>query len=113
MFAKSLIAAATVAAGIALVPATQASAKTKVDVDIYFGGGGYDGGWGPGYGYYPAKHYGISCHKGKRIVRWAGFKHVQPIDCGAPVYQYKAWKFGNPYRVRVNMAGDIIKVKPL
>ena len=111
MFMKSLFAAAAVACGLAVASAG-ADAKTKIDVYL---GGGWDPGYGYGYGYHPvAKPYwGISCYKGKNIVRWHGFKNVHAFDCGAPVYQYKAWKFGNPYRVRVNTAGNIIGVKPL
>jgi hypothetical protein len=124
MITKSLIAAAAVAASLtALAPVQQAQAKTFIDIDVGLGlggGGFYPGyGYGGGYGggYYPVidPYYGggISCHKGKKIVKWAGFYNVHPFDCSAPVYQYKAWKFGNPYKVKVNMSGDIIKVKPL
>ena len=118
MITKSLIVAAAVAASLtALAPVQQAEAKIKLNLDanIYLGDPGFYPGYGPGY--YPVydepDYYGgISCHKGKKIVKWAGFYNVNPFDCGAPVYQYKAWKFGNPYKVKVNMSGDIIKVKP-
>ena len=118
MITKSLIVAAAVAASLtALAPVQQAEAKVKLNLDanIYLGGGGFYPGYGPGY--YPVydepDYYGgISCHKGKKIVKWSGFYNVNPFDCSAPVYQYKAWKFGNPYKVKVNMSGDIIKVKP-
>jgi hypothetical protein len=121
MITKSLIAAAAVAASLtALAPVEQAQAKIHVNANVYLGGGGfYPGypGYGYGGGYYPVvdPYYGggISCFKGKKIVKWAGFYNVNPIDCGAPVYQYKAWKFGNPYKVKVSISGDIIKVKPL
>ena len=120
MIAKSLIAAAAVAASLtALAPVEQAQAKIRVDVNLGLGGyyPGYYPDYGYGGGYYPVvdPYYGggISCHKGKKIVKWAGFYNVNPIDCSAPVYQYKAWKFGNPYKVKVSISGDIIKVKPL
>ena len=120
MITKSLIAAAAVAASLtALAPVQQAQAKVNVDINLGFGGGFYPGyypDYGYGGGYYPVidPYYGggISCNKGKKIVKWAGFHNVHAFDCGAPVYQYKAWKFGNPYKVKVNMSGDIIKVKP-
>ena len=120
MITKSLIAAAAVAASLtALAPVQQAQAKVNVDINLGFGGGVYPGyypDYGYGGGYYPVidPYYGggISCNKGKKIVKWAGFHNVHAFDCGAPVYQYKAWKFGNPYKVKVNMSGDIIKVKP-
>ncbi len=119
MITKSLIAAAAVAASLtALAPVQQAQAKTIIDIDVGLGlggGGGFYPGYGYGGGYYPVidPYYGgISCHKGKKIVKWAGFHNVNAFDCSAPVYQYKAWKFGNAYKVKVNMSGDIIKVKP-
>ena len=120
MISKSLIAVAAVAASLtAAAPAQQAQAKVNVDINLGLGGGFYPG-YYPDYGYggyYPVvdPYYGggISCNKGKKIVKWAGFNNVHPFDCSAPVYQYKAWKFGNPYKVKVNLSGDIIKVKPL
>ena len=119
MITKSLIAAAAVAVSLtALAPVQQAEAKTKIDLnfDVNVGGGGFYPGYGGG-GYYPVyeePYYGgISCHKGKKIVKWAGFHNVNPVDCGAPVFQYHAWKFGHKYRVRVNMSGDIFGVKKL
>ncbi len=119
MITKSLIAAAAVAVSLtALAPVQQAQAKVHVDLNVGLGlGGGFYPGYGYGYGeYYPvAQPYygGISCNKGRKIVKWSGFNNVNPIDCSAPVYQYKAWKFGNPYKVKVNMDGDIIGVKKL
>ncbi len=118
MIIKSLIATAAVAASLTvLAPVEKAEAKVNVDINLGLGGGYYpDYGYG---GYYPVIDpgygggYGISCHKGKKIVKWAGFHNVHPVDCSAPVYKYKAWKFGNPYRVKVNVHGDIIQVKPL
>ena len=119
MFMKSLIAAAAIASFATLAPVEQASAKTKIDVDVGIGfgfGGGYYPGYGYGYGVdvgYGGGWGGISCHKGKNIVKWAGFHNVSAIDCSAPVYRYNARKFGEWYRVRVNMSGNIISVKHL
>jgi hypothetical protein len=116
MIMKSLIAASAVAATMAIAaPVAPAEAK----VNVYIGlGGGYGPGFYPGYGYggyYPAPkpYWGISCQKGRNIVKWSGFKNVHAFDCSKPVYQYKAWKQGAPYRVRVSAAGHIIGVKPL
>ncbi|MBL8907253.1 MAG: hypothetical protein JNM20_11300 [Rhizobiales bacterium] len=121
MLTKSaLVASAVVAAVAAFLPAQQALAGTQVAVGVGFGTG-YGYGYGPGYGYggydYPNDYWkagygGISCWKGKEIVRWQGFKSVSPYDCSAPVYKYKAWKYGKPYRVRVNWKGYIVSVKP-
>ena len=131
---KKFLLAAGLAAAFTL-SAQIAEAKVKVFIGI----GGYPGGYcndhydpyrcgdrgdygnypdyGYGGGYYPVvdPYYGggISCNKGRKIVKWAGFYNVSPIDCSYPVYQYQAWKYGNPYKVKVNMSGDIIKVKPL
>jgi hypothetical protein len=116
MFTKSLIAAAAVAASLATIaPVEQASAKSKTNVDIDIGigfGGGYGGGYYGG-GYYGGGYGwgGIGCYKGKKIVQWAGFHNVHAFDCGAPVYQYKARKFGKWYKVKVNWNGNIVGVK--
>lgn len=113
MFAKSLIAATAIAVSAAAF-APAAEAKTNIDINLGFGFGGYVD---PGYGYggYPVyqPNYGISCHKGRKIVKWNGFHNVNAFDCSAPVYRYTAWKFGNKYRVSVNMNGNIIKVKKI
>ena len=112
MLTKSaLVAAAAVAAMAAFLPPQQASAGTEVVVGVGFGTG-YGGGYA-GDDYQHAGYGGVSCWKGKEIVRWQGFKNVLPYDCSAPVYKYKAWKHGEPYRVRVNWKGYIVSVKPL
>jgi len=119
MIAKSLIAAAAVAVSLtALAPVQQAQAKTNLNFNIGIGVGGGDfyPGYGGGYGAYPVyePYYGgISCKKGRKIVDWSGFHNVQAYDCSAPVYQYRAWKNGDKYRVRVNMNGNIIGVKKI
>lgn len=113
MLAKSLIAAGAVAISLAaLEPVEEASAKTKVFVDIGIGTGYYPY---PAYGYDVGYGYGggISCWKGAKIVKWAGFRDVGPYDCGGPVYGYKARKFGDWYKVKVNWQGDIVSVRHL
>jgi hypothetical protein len=115
MIGKSLIAAAAVATTMAVAaPVQQAQAKVIINLGVGAYGPGYYPGYGYG-GYYPVyhPHYGISCNKGRKIVSWSGFHKVQPIDCSAPVYQYKAWKNGAPWRVQVSAGGHIINVKPL
>ncbi len=119
MITKSLIAAAAVAVSLtALAPVQQAQAG--VDIDVHLGGlgvyPGYGYGYGYGGGYYPVMdpyYGGISCHKGKKIVKWSGFNNVNAFDCSKPVYQYMGWKFGHKYKVKVNMGGNIIGVKKI
>jgi hypothetical protein len=116
MLTKSALAVtAAVAAMAALLPAEKAFAGTQVVVGVGFGTGyGYGyGDYDDGDDYQRAGYGGVSCWKGKEIVRWQGFKNVLPYDCSAPVYKYKAWKHGEPYRVRVNWKGYIVSVKPL
>lgn len=115
MMTRTLFAAAAVAAGlVAAAPAQQAEAKVTINVGV-----GIPGGYYPDYGYgghYPVidpPHYGISCGKGRKIVRWNGFRRVNAVDCSAPVYQYNAWRGGMAYRVKVSSSGHIIKVRPL
>jgi hypothetical protein len=59
---------------------------------------GWHGGWhGGGHGTHK-----ISCHRGRRIVRWSGFRRVKPVKCFGKYYVYRGWKWGKPYRVRVH-----------
>jgi hypothetical protein len=117
MITKSLIAAAAVAVSLTtLAPVQQAQAG--VDIDVHLGGGlgfypGY--GYGGGYGYpvYEPYYGGISCHKGKQIVKWSGFHNVNAFDCSKPVYQYMAWKNGHKFKFKLNMAGNIIYKKKI
>lgn len=113
MITKSLIAAAAVAASVAaFAPAQQAQAKTNIDIGIGFGFGGYYPGYDYGYApvYHP--HYSaISCHRGKKIVRWHGYNNVNPVDCSLPGYKYTGWKWGHKYLVRVNGGGNITGVQ--
>ena len=122
MINKSLIAIAALATTlVAMAPIQQAQAKSNIDfnIDIGIGGGGYgDHGYGYGEGYYPVYDdgygyapSGISCNKGRKIVKWAGFHHVSAYDCSAPVYGYTAKKHGKTFKVKVNFEGDIISVK--
>lgn len=109
MITKSLIAAAAIAASVtAFAPAQQAQAGVDIDVNLGFGG------YYPGYGYYPVydPYFGaISCHKGKKIVRWHGYNNVNPVDCSLPGYKYTGWKWGHKYLVRVNGGGNITGVQ--
>jgi hypothetical protein len=114
MFTKTLIATAAVATVLtAAAPAPEAQAKTKINIDVNIGGGGY--GYYPGYYAAPAYpvYYGISCNIGRKIVRNHGFNKVAAFDCSRPVFQYTGWKFGQPYKIRVNMDGQITRVRPL
>lgn len=122
MITKSLIAAAAVAASLtALAPVQQAQAGVDIDVNLgvpgIYPGYGYGYGYGYGGGYYPVidPYYGggISCHKGKQIVKWSGFHNVNAFDCSKPVYQYMAWKNGHKFKFKVNMAGNIIYKKKI
>ena len=119
MITKSLIAAAAVAVSLtALAPVQQAQAD---DFDIHVNLGGFGGGYGGGYGYgdgygypvYQPIYGGISCHKGKQIVKWSGFHNVNAFDCSKPVYQYMAWKNGHKFKFKVSMAGNIIYKKKI
>jgi hypothetical protein len=124
MIAKSLIAAAALAASItAFAPAQEAQAKTNIDIGIGFGFGGFYPGYGYGYGYpgygygytpYHRPYYqGISCRRGQKIVDWSGFNNVRAVDCSLPGYKYTAWKRGHQYLVKVNAGGNITGVNRL
>ena len=117
MILKTLAAAGAVAATlVATAPVQQAQAG--VDIDVRIGVPGYypDYGYGYGYGYvHPIGHWdgAISCHKGKKIVKWNGFHKVNAVDCELPRYKYTAWKAGHKYLVTVNRRGNIADVDML
>ena len=58
----------------------------------------------------PHRFAGISCKKGKRIVRFNGFHHVRYNDCSKPLYNYFAEDDNGYAIVVVNMDGDIVRV---
>jgi hypothetical protein len=123
MLKKTLIAAAALAA---VGFAASAPANAKVNVDLYFGGGG----WGPGYyGYYQPRpyynhryhgyrpvyvqprHWGISCGQGRNTVDWSGYNNVKTIECQGASYTYRATRHGKAYVVKVGRnSGNIIDV---
>jgi hypothetical protein len=133
MFVKSLIAVAAIASVVSFA-SVPAKAETTVDIGIGLGLGGYYPGDGYGYvddgypGDYPAyprhrrRHfddyapvmsYGVSCNRGRSIVRNEGFRNVRAYDCSAPTYGYKAWRDGELYQVKVSYRGRIISVRPI
>jgi hypothetical protein len=125
---KSLIAAATLALGLAAaLPA--ADARADVDVDIGFGviGGGYGYGYRPGWdyggyhGYRPRPHYHgyqdgwyeedyITCRQGRKILYRFGYYDIDTENCRAPNYKYKAWKKGRQFLIRMNTSGEISRI---
>ncbi|MEQ1520693.1 MAG: hypothetical protein ABL936_05430 [Aestuariivirga sp.] len=114
MITKSLIAAAAVAVSLtALAPVQQAQAKVHVDINLGLGGGFYPG-YGYGGGYYPVvdPYYGggKSCWQVKHKLKMMNFKQVQPFDCGAPTYRFKAKKNGVHVKVKTNVWGNILAV---
>ena len=125
MIAKSLLAAAALAATMTLaMPATEAKADVDVQIGIGFGGyvpGYFGGGYGHrydydydldyGYGHYPVHRPNrISCNTGRRIVDNSGFNRVRAVDCDLPGYRYTARRNGHKFMVRVNGRGEITGV---
>lgn len=112
MFTKVLVAAAALTAAVVMTVPAQAKDHVHIGVGI---GLGFGDGWGGGYGggYYPVYgggYDGISCWKAKKIVQYNGFYNVYPTDCGGYIMRFKAKKFGDWYRVKVNRNGNIVDV---
>jgi hypothetical protein len=117
MFTKVLVAAAALTA--AVITTAPAQAKTHIDIGIGLGFGGWGGGYGDGYGggygggyvpVYGGGYDGISCWKAKKIVQYNGFYNVYATDCGGYIMRFKAKKYGDWYRVKVNRNGSIVDV---
>jgi opacity protein-like surface antigen len=123
MFMKSLIATAAIAASAAVFVAAPATAKTNFDFNVVIGDGGfghYDGGYSYYEPRYPRRHrfddegdFRISCGRGSRVVRRAGFRNVEAYDCSAPVFGYTAMRHGDLFKVKVNSRGNIISVREI
>lgn len=97
----ALAAVAALTLGIAGVSATAPASAHG------WHGGGH--GWHGGHG-----GHKISCQKGKRIVRWSGFRGVRPMKCFGKRYVYRAFKWGVPYKVRVHSRGGyIVSARPM
>lgn len=146
MIAKSLFAAAALAAGLAAalpVPAANADVGVTIGIgaapgyygygngygggyyggynryhhDGYYGGNGYPRGYGYGYGYQPRPYYQqdeigyISCGEGRDIVRRFGYRNVHTENCRAPNYVYTASRHGDRFEVRINVNGEINRVR--
>lgn len=116
MLTKSLITAAVLSIA-ALLPATQAEAKSDINVSLGLGVGGY---FGPGYDPYyhggagvVVDFGGVSCSQARKIVKNEGFYNVNSVDCSAPTYNFTAWHDGGKYKVRVNSYGEITRIKPM
>jgi hypothetical protein len=132
MFKKSIIAVAAIAAAISF---SSVSAKADTSVSIGFGLGGFDSGYGFSgsgpdsffdeefghgrrrhHGFYrprPVVNYGMSCGEASNVVRAAGFRHVRALDCSAPTYSYKAMRYGDVFKVKVDYRGAIVSVRPV
>ena len=89
--AKKLIVAGALGLGLLAGPAL---AGTNVDIGIGMGGG-----------------YGerISCRQGARMVAYAGFRHVRPMDCSGSEYTYRGFRHDSLYRIVVRSRNGQIK----
>jgi hypothetical protein len=112
MLFRKIIAAAAVAAGIAVVPAT-ADAKTNVHIGIGIGTPGY---YDPYIGppaYVGPPVYRISCARGANMLRYRGYRGVYPRDCAGGTYSYIGWR-GGRYLIFVDARnGAVISRRPI
>jgi hypothetical protein len=88
------------AAGLGSLAAPDA--KAELDVNVFVGPpvAFWGGGWVPGRW--------ISCAQGANLLAYRGFRRIQRIDCGGPIYRYQARRGGIWYRVRVNARRGVI-----
>ena len=120
MFAKTMIAASALAATLtAAAHMEQAAAKTNIGINLNIGTPGWNN---DGYGYYgyaPMPHRRhiryyepvMSCGEGARVLKYNGFRAIEPVDCSLPRYHYMAWKNHDQYLVTVNGSGMIINTR--
>ena len=54
----------------------------------------------------------ITCGEGRRVVRRAGYRNVQPLRCSGDNYRYRAFRRGLSWLVRVDSwSGRIISAR--
>lgn len=54
----------------------------------------------------------ITCAEGRRVVRRAGYRRVQPVRCSGDIYRYRAFRRGLAWTVRVDSwTGRIISAR--
>ena len=98
---KKLLIATVLAAGFAFA-APQAS-EAGTSIHIYLGIPHYSYRVGPdylfrpGYGWYrrPTVAWRISCGAGRNLLASRGFHNIDTVECGGPVYTYRATRNGN------------------
>jgi len=91
------IAAGTLSLGL-LATGAIGPAQAGINIDIVGGGGGR-----------------ISCREGARVVRYAGFRDVRPIDCSGSSYSYRGVRRHSLFEIRVRSKSgrisDVIRLR--
>jgi hypothetical protein len=82
----------------------QAEVRIYLGVPYYDARPGYDYRYYPGRGWYRPVLPGrfISCSRGIRIVRNAGYRNVRVIECNGPRYTYRATRSGRVFTLSLN-----------
>ena len=117
----------TLIAAAAAVTMLFAPTPSKADVDIRFGiglpGFGVYTDRGDRYRHYNKRHYNkrryrhsnkLTCREARRLVRYNGFRRIRALDCSGRMYTFKARRYGELYKVRVNSRrGAIARIRRL
>lgn len=56
----------------------------------------------------PANEDSVTCDEGESILQSKGYKHIDAIDCVAPVFKYTAAKHHKQYLFKIRDDGKII-----
>lgn len=94
---KMIMAAAGLSLGLLMMPVATPPAKAGINIDINLGG-----------------KKKISCGRGRRIVEDAGFRRVEPRNCGGRNYSYFGRRHGDNFIIVLDSRrGRIVDVRRL
>lgn len=123
MIKQTVIAASVFAAAVFAFQPQQAQAGSKVQIHIGVPSFGYYDGHRPHYrgdAYYgrPAyrsrRHYRVGCRQARRMLRHRGFRHIRTHDCRGARYDFKAFRHGHWWMVRMSSNnGRILGVRAI
>jgi hypothetical protein len=96
--------------GALALPLLAVATPANADVRVYLGVPYYDARPGDGYRFYPGRGWYrpvlpgryISCNRGIRIVRGAGYRNVRVVECRGPRYTYRATRNGRNFTLSLN-----------
>jgi hypothetical protein len=88
---KNFMVAGALSLGLLVIGSVPSQSGINIDLGMSGGGGGR-----------------ISCREGVRIVSYAGFRQVRPLDCTGSYYSYRGFRRDSMFEITVRSRNDRI-----